>query len=135
MGWLIILSIIALICAILLVLNNHFNWDSLGIECVSAMALFFILPGSIAIVASICDVKSESEIVLTEYQNLQEASTIVIVPSDALLEDILDMNNKISKHKVRYNKFMTKGLYSEDIANLEYLSIPEPFLNIEIEYD
>ena len=135
MGWIIVFSVIALICVLLLVLDNHFDWDSTGVEGFGALFLIFSLMGIAGTVACVCDVKSESEIVLTEYQNLQEASTITVVPSEALLEDILDMNKKISEHKVRYNKFMSKGLYSEDIANLEYLPIPEPFLNVEIEYD
>lgn len=135
MGWIIILSVVITICTLLLVLDCDLDWDSIGVESLSALFLIFSSLGIAGIVTSICDVKPESEIVLTEYQSLQEASTTIIVPSEALLEDILDMNKKISKHKVRYNRFMTKGLYSEDIANLEYLPIPEPFLNVEIEYD
>ena len=134
MGWLIVFGI-AIIISIALMILDKYCWDTIFIEGSGFILLWFAAFCATAIVLEMCDVKYDTIETISEYESLQYSTAITVVPSEALLQNILDMNKKISKCRTRANNFMTKGMYSEEIANLEYLPIPESFLNVEIGYD
>ena len=131
MGWLIFSLVIFVVCVVLLTLNDTQDWDS---EVVGTAGAFLGLCSFIAAVvlsAYVVDTKDSADVTVASYNNVVEITNELGVPSDAVVEKILDLNETIIDHRVRSESFWTKGLYSKDVAALPLLEVPEVMKNIE----
>ena len=138
MGWLII-------TIVLLVLGLFLFWWSEKLdqsETVGTVASFlgvFITLCSLtaAGVLTVCLVseKSDAQVAVDQYNNTVELIQDLGVPSEAIMTEIIKTNDKILEHRVKSNKFMTKGLYSKKVAALPLLEIPEVMKVSPIDYE
>lgn len=122
MGWLIV-TLVLMGIGIFLV-HKYGNWDSM----LQPDGIWISLVGfTVASVLIVCmsDLKPYSEKFIEKYDNLITLTHSVQEPSDAIIEEIIETNDEIISHRVRSKNFMTKGLYSKDIAELNLLEIPE----------
>ena len=133
MGWLIITLCLTAIFTVISIIGNKNHKD--GIEMLGFVGSTILGGISLGLVAVLIASPAGFKKMVAEYKQLQKTEIVTVVPSEALMEKVLDMNNTIISHKVKVNRFLTKGLYSKDIAALELLPVPEPFMDVEIEYD
>ena len=138
MGWLIV--IIAL-----LILGLFLFWYSakpnqsetvetvVGFLGVSITLCSFIAIG--ALVVFLVSEKSDAQVDVDQYNNTVELIQDLGVPSEAIMTEIIKTNDKILEHRVKSNKFMTKGLYSKKVAALPLLEVPEVMKVSPIDYE
>ena len=81
----------------------------------------------VAVILSVVIVSSrpDSKVFVEKYDNFVALVNTVEEPSEAVIEEILDINEDIIRHRIKSNNFMTKGLYSKDVAELNLLEVPE----------
>lgn len=121
-----LLSLIFCFLAIVLItIANYVNDEH---ECVKVLCWSFGIVFStvfIAMIISTINLNYEFDYIKEEYGNLKQQVEYVrkdnVVTSENLRNQVLEMNNKISEHKI-YSKNMFIGIYySKDIGNLEKL--------------
>lgn len=97
--------------------------DSIYLNCIllslfMGLALLFIIPDIIV-------TRIKFDYIKEEYHNLElQVNTIEyddIVTSANLRNQVLEMNNKISEHKVYSKNILVNLWYSEEIGNLKHL--------------
>lgn len=135
MGWLILSIIILIVCIVFNTLNEINCWQFDFIEFVGVVIGSASFAASFILIACMIDSKNSAKVTIDMYDNIVELNQELGVSSDAIMEKTLELNEEILEHRVRVNKFMTKGLYSEDVANLPLLELPEIMKDIPIDYD
>lgn len=135
MGWLILSIIVFIACIVFNTLNEINYWQFDLIEFVGPVIGFVSFAASFILIACMIDSKNSAKVTIDMYDNIVELTQELGVSSDAIMEKTLELNEEILEHRVRVNKFMTKGLYSEDVANLPLLKLPEIMKDIPIDYD
>ena len=114
---------ILLLGIVFMYLENKFDsiicliWG-IGSIVVSTIALIVCLSISFTL-------ESDWEYYKAQYYNLRQQVEYVdkddIMTSENLRNQVLNMNNKISEHKIYHNNFWLKDFYSEEIGNLPKL--------------
>jgi len=135
MGWLILSIIIFIVCIVVNTLDEINCWQSDFIEYAGLVMGSASFAASFILIACMIDTKNSAKVTIDMYDNIVELTQELGVSSDAIMEKTLKLNEEILEHRVRVNKFMTKGLYSKDVANLPLLELPEIMKDIPIEYD
>ena len=135
MGWLVI-------TIAFLVLGLFLFWYSEKLDqfeiVIEFLGVFITLCSFIAaVILAICLVSEESDtqVDIDQYNNTVELIQDLGVPSEAIMTEIIKTNDKILEHRVKSNKFMTKGLYSKKVAALPLLEMPEVMKVGPIDYE
>jgi len=126
MGWLIVTIILLGLGIFLVVISDKL--DYLLSDLIDILGIFTTLISfSIALILIFCLVseKTYDQVTIDQYNNTVELIQDLGVPSEAIMTEIIKINDKILEHRVKSNKFMTKGLYSKKVAALPLLEIPE----------
>lgn len=131
MGWLILSLALFILSVVLLAIDWKKNWDSVAIEMPGLFTALVGLAASVIIAICMIDVKDSANVTIAEYNNIVELTNDLGVPSDALMEKTIKLNETILDHRIRLESFWTKGLYSEDVAALPLLEVPEVMKNVD----
>lgn len=138
MGWLIII-IIFLVLGIFIFWYGEKPDQSETVETVvGTLGMFIALVSFTAVVVLVIFLVSENsdaQVDVDQYNNTVELIQDLGVPSEAIMTEIIKINDKILKYRVKSNKFMTKGLYSKKVAALPLLEIPEVMKLGPIDYE
>jgi hypothetical protein len=124
MGLIILFSAILIISVIAVIFTrSNYRWDDW--EPAAWIGTFIGGFAILVITIVLIDQKNEFAYEIEQYQNLRgQVKTLTkddIVTGENLRNQVLEMNNKISKHRI-YSKSPWVGLYySEEIGNLEPL--------------
>ena len=136
MGWLII-TIVFLVLGLFFVVIGNQN-DYCGSETLGMLGAFTTLVSLSITLVLICIMvseKTDTQVTIDQYNNTVELIQDLGVPSEAIMTEIIKTNDKILEHRVKSNKFMTKGLYSKKVAALSLLEIPEVMKVSPIDYE
>jgi len=136
MGWLIIAILFLILGIFLVVISDKLNyrWDEticfLGVS--TTLISFFT---ALILICFMISEKTEDQVTIDQYNNTVELIQNLGVPSEAIMTEIIKTNDKILEHRVKSNKFMTKGLYSKKVAALPLLETPEVMKVSPIDYE
>lgn len=136
MGWLIITIVFLVLGLFFVVIGNQDNSclsETLGMF--GAFTTLVSLSITLVLICIMVSEKTDTQVTIDQYNNTVELIQDLGVPSEAIMTEIIKTNNKILEHRVKSNKFMTKGLYSKKVAALPLLEIPEVMKVGPIDYD
>lgn len=131
MGWLIISIVITIVSIVLVILDSKFYWDCTVLEILSIWGMLCGLIAIVLLCGIMIDTKSAEQLFIGEYNMAYEYSE---TPCDPVICKVIEINDKILENQVYSEKFMTKGLYSKEIAALPLLPVPDT-MQYPIEYD
>ena len=122
---LLILTIIFLAVGIGMLVYSHKRWDTDGIELIGGLLTILCTIGLLIELLMATMVESKFAYYESQYENLKEQLEYVdsddIVTGDNLRNQVLDMNNAISKHKCYSQNWFIGMYYSEHVGSLEPL--------------
>lgn len=121
MGWL----IVTLVLAVALIFVSVKSYDDTPVDVLSGTCGFTSALAAVIIICCMVDVKPDAKAFIEKYDNFVTLANSVKEPSDAVIKEIIDINERILEHRTRSKNFMTRGLYSKDIAELNLLEVPE----------
>jgi len=133
MGWLILVLVIFIVAFIVTIKTDDYRYE--GIQIASGFIAFSSVIGIFIIACFLLDTKSDEKATLLKYENLKTISNDLGVSSETTLEEIISMNKKICDYKIYANRFMTKGLYSKKVGELQLLEVPEIMKVSPIDYE
>lgn len=127
MGWFILLGILVVVCgAAALILYYKCDADILDIlSVVFATVAIVSLSALLVLPFTLVNKSADFNEVLAEYE-----STKMVIESgpvgnfgneNSLMEEILDLNKEIARHKAHANNWWDGAWFSEEIGNLEPL--------------
>lgn len=133
MGWLIVTLILCILFTTLNILDEKYDWDNTTLEACSVIGAAASFTATLIILLCMVDLKGDAKVKIEDYNNTVELVQTLGVPSDAVMQKTLDLNQMITRNKVRSHNFWTLGLYSKEVGALPLLEIPESMKKLPIE--
>ena len=136
MGWLIITIALLILGVFLVVISDELDcrWSDVT-GFFGAFITLISFSSVLILIIFLVSEKTEDQVTIDRYNNTVELIQDLGVPSEAIMTEIIKTNDKILEHRVKSNKFMTKGLYSKKVAALPLLEMPEVMKVGPIDYE